>query len=1090
MPQDRTAQSFEPKITARYPIEDHPDDPLNPMILQFCYPSSETIVPTRQYEMPRVHHFVLTNDRGTKIYGTCLTMHEEYVSEDKGSWRTARPVRTDQEAEGVEVSVDQKCTLYIPKILCLLSTWSYLTAFRQYLAQLYRLASTTNVMTAPLERYIVNVCKEIPAPPPGAYEIEVSLLDTTIRFWAPPARLPIAYVALPYQVLFDCLEIDRIIYVWSALLVERKVLLLSSQYSILTVCAEIFSSFLFPLRWSHLYVPLLPRMLCPMLDAPVPYFCGISRHDWIHAQQFVSEETIVVDLDNNKVHAGAGTPPIPNLPVRKLGKLKTNVEEVVGHVFWKARGLESDYRAVMAKKKQKRNFESLQAKADSSSSSWKQRLDGLDQAFNLVYTPDSHLLESSISDQTGQTQWDRVQEAFLRFLVSVLKDYNRFLVSSEHPANSSFDSAGFVEYHKQENAAFLFELCETQQFGDFISRRLFCQNEPDMAFFDDKISEKLNRSKLKLKKADTPMLQSASVHKVLQKVQALPPSEEGLPSPKFERILKPYVYKIWPEVLDDSLLCEPRPIPRMIAAEFDRQEMLIQRLEQKDMDSEYADREGDTSSIFYKGAFDSSPEVAAFTLFFFAYCAFVGQEWQEFDQKLRELESQHRDADQAREHGGPQDIEAVLQSDSVPFDQMEADGFLSDLSLGLCSSCSDVGTTMLNKTILFCRNPEKSFSTVMRSTADQMADLQRQVVAFGGNPDLDAEIQEQEAVAVAQLDLAFEVVATMQLRQLSADSDACRSLMEACGRCGDTVRAFALMELMKKNRIAADSEILSCFVAAFAHDGVGGMVVDNTSQRGPDAYATYLEKQYHVAKGKKDPLGSLVSNDSCGYFGSEDERSTTSITQASETSSVHSSMGTWFPSEAFGATDAKKKNKMRKKRKGSSRGKLVTAALSNQLSLGRSLLDFVYPDLAIDTSFDCCPHCSMTLKEDDIVKGWTACSFSDFTTECKNCHHRFVPRFSVACSSPDFEGSQGLGTPLYCEFLSPWVLRKALHNIIKGDLGIRGILDPKWRSGSDICATLFWNFVVICQRYRLPYSFLLQGSFPNRLILPRIPANS
>jgi hypothetical protein len=165
----------------------------------------------------------------------------------------------------------------------------------------------------------------------------------------------------------------------------------------------------------------------------------------------------------------------------------------------------------------------------------------------------------------------------------------------------------------------------------------------------------------------------------------------------------------------------------------------------------------------------------------------------------------------------------------------------------------------------------------------------------------------------------------------------------------------------------------------------------------------------------------------------------------------------------------------------------VTDMLFNQLALGDSLLDFLHPDLVIDTRSDVCPQCSCALSENEIVAGWTSCAFNDYTTECPNCSHRFVPRFSITSSSPTFTGSQGPRTPLYCEFLSPWVLRKALQHVVKGDIGIRGMMKPEWRSGTDIRATIFWNLVVMCRRYRLPFSFLLQGNFQNRIILPRTP---
>jgi hypothetical protein len=266
----RDIHTFEPKVTARFPLEDHRDNPFNPMLSHFCFPGGDIIVPSKEFQMPSVHHFVLTNDKGRKVYGICLTVYEEYHPPDNTFWKSRERLhRTTVGDSGIEVSVNPHYTkLYIPKVLCILSIWPYVKAFREYLAQLYRLATSTNCMEAPIERYVLNICNEIPAPPPGAFEVHLSILDSVIRFWSPPARLPIAYVALPYEILFDCLDVDNIMHLWYCLTMERKVLLVSTQQSILTVCAEILCSLLYPMKWSHLYVPMLPQFLCPMLDAP------------------------------------------------------------------------------------------------------------------------------------------------------------------------------------------------------------------------------------------------------------------------------------------------------------------------------------------------------------------------------------------------------------------------------------------------------------------------------------------------------------------------------------------------------------------------------------------------------------------------------------------------------------------------------------------------------------------------------------------------------------------------------------------------------------------------------------------------------
>ena len=185
------------------------------------------------------------------------------------------------------------------------------------------------------------------------------------------------------------------------------------------------------------------------------------------------------------------------------------------------------------------------------------------------------------------------------------------------------------------------------------------------------------------------------------------------------------------------------------------------------------------------------------------------------------------------------------------------------------------------------------------------------------------------------------------------------------------------------------------------------------------------------------------------------------------------------------ATTGKMQRRRRRRRRSTiARTLPLTDRLVKQLTLGESLLDFLYPNLKIDTEGDSCPRCSNAMRGSDIINGWQPRSFQDVTTCCPQCQHRFVPHFSVSCSAPTFVGSQGVGTPLYCEFLSPWVLRKELGHVAGGKNGIDVILDPEWRNGAHVGATIWWNLVAQFKHYGLPFSFLLQGSFQNRLINP------
>lgn len=1118
LPETSDEHTFQAKVTARYPETDHNDHPLNPMITQFCYPVGDVVVPTKDYQMPRVHHFVLTNDRGSKVYGTCLTIYEEYHPPEGTSWRRPDHIHGDAGERDIEVTVDDKVSaLYLPRCLCILSIWPYVRAFREYLAQLYRLATSTNCMSAPIERYIMNICMEIPAPPPGAFEVQVNILDSVIRFWSPPAKLPIAYVAMPYQTLFDCLDVQNVLHLWYCLTMERKVLLVSSQYSILTVCSEILCSLLYPMKWSHLYVPLLPRFLSPILDAPVPYLCGITRENWLHVQQFISEETIVVDLDRNSLMFGEKTMPLPPVPGKKWKKLQNSLEEIAGHFFWRTRGLENEYRQFTHDKLNRWGFKKIARKKGEVR--WNERLETFDQAFNLQFTPDSENLKTDASIEKERSQWEQLQELFLRFFVALLKDYRKFLhvpdagtPLSPTPGSAdwfkwssrrSFDTQGFLAYQKPEYLPYLSELSSTQQFDDFVTKRLYSPEMPDIIFFDQSIDAKLNRSRLRLRKVETPFLQSAKAHKVLKTFLAVEPSTSDLPSEG------PYMYKNWPETFDNKLFCEPRRIPKMITAEFDRQAALVSRLRSNhspgvDENSELLD--------LYGGDYDTSPEGMAFTVFFFAYSAIIGREWQEYQVKRRKLLVSTRDAsevepevaNQRQDFHEEQDPVEVASTDPMLSNNTNA---LSDLTLGVCESCPE-GATALNNAFTYVagKSPCCDYVDKLNSQAQEAIDTISQLAYsqsgdFQQPPDtslLDsdgsfAEFEEAREVAIAQLDLAFDTLKAMQTRGLVTDPDVFKSLMEACGRCGDTKRALGLIEMMKRDGLVADKEVLSCFMAAFAHDEgeeFGSLSIKDDfikgRSRSSDAYSAFLKKKLEKMSGGST-TGTLqtASSDEESSIGLSDVLSDSgSEVSALNSPPKHTTASTLFEWLTPHKKPTTKKKRRRRRRKSSVSKETITDRLMKQLVLGESLLDFLYPGLVIDLREDTCPQCSQIMNEHDIISGWQPCEFQDFTTCCPQCRHRFVPRFSVLSTSPSFVGSQGPGTPLYCEFLSPWVLRKELHHIITGEAGIDLILDPEWRSGTGVRATLWWNLIVMFKRYQLPFSFLLQGSFSNRLISP------
>lgn len=58
----------------------------------------------------------------------------------------------------------------------------------------------------------------------------------------------------------------------------------------------------------------------------------------------------------------------------------------------------------------------------------------------------------------------------------------------------------------------------------------------------------------------------------------------------------------------------------------------------------------------------------------------------------------------------------------------------------------------------------------------------------------------------------------------------------------------------------------------------------------------------------------------------------------------------------------------------------------------------------------------------------------------------------------------GPASPLYCEYLPPWVLRKEVQTILSND-GIEALCSPSFRTSSQSSAVIFWNLIQVF-RYR------------------------
>lgn len=216
--------------------------------------------------------------------------------------------------------------VFAPKCLCLLSKYPFVEASRTWLLQLYRLScSPTRI---PLERYICNFLLEVPTPVPGRVDVQYSMLDLVLYYPCPSPHQPVLWSGgLSLEAVFECLSPKNLLRVFNAVLLEQQVLLHSTQLSLLTAVAEFLTACMWPLAYSHVFIPILPRQclyLCA--NSPVPFLLGCHTDSFRVVADQLPDTVSVVDLDLNQVYPASGVS-LPNLPERRQAKLLRAIHE-------------------------------------------------------------------------------------------------------------------------------------------------------------------------------------------------------------------------------------------------------------------------------------------------------------------------------------------------------------------------------------------------------------------------------------------------------------------------------------------------------------------------------------------------------------------------------------------------------------------------------------------------------------------------------------------------------------------------------------------------------------------------------------------
>ncbi|XP_069704600.1 DENN domain-containing protein Crag [Periplaneta americana] len=475
--------SYKPGILARYPHNDYSNFPLPSTVPMFCLPMGSSVEcwpATATQPRPVFSTFVLTvSDAAEKVYGSAVTFYER-VSEDILTAEQCRELQLN-ESSG-------KKTVNINKCICLLSHWPFFDTFEKFLLFLYEMACN-GLHTVPIERHISHFLEDVPFPSPQRPRILVQLSSTERVVLTQPEDLPLPRSGAGFRELLMNLGPDNCLMILLLALTEQKLLVHSLRPDVLTAVAEAVSMIIFPFKWQCPYIPLCPLGLAEVLHAPLPFLIGVdSRFFDLYDPP---PDVNCVDLDTNNITMCEEK---RNLTQKLLPKKP-------------ARVLRNTLEQLSQKLSQFRKSYAQNSARDAS----------IDRDFQQKRKEQCLELE--------------IQEAFLRFMATVLKGYRGYLlpitkaptIGTTDP-NSLFDLQGFLRSRDKTHNKFFTLVMKTQMFIRFIEERSFVSDmDASLAFFDE-CTEKVDSDD-----GDGRLLELDESHQSERTVFIMPPEPTGLP---------------------------------------------------------------------------------------------------------------------------------------------------------------------------------------------------------------------------------------------------------------------------------------------------------------------------------------------------------------------------------------------------------------------------------------------------------------------------------------------------------------------------------------------------------------------------------
>ena len=331
---DNNAKKGEGRVLQRFPVRDWSDDaPFIDGIQHFCQPAGWTLQEpsTTRARTPKFFVAVLTDINGTRHYAAILTFseavehdaddEEKNDDEDEAEFASITPRATTSLPRttrrllvpGVSTTVDEGAK-FAPKCLVLISRHDLPEVLRNCLGVIY----TTYIESLAdadgekirLETLVGNLLGGVRLPPPPRTSLRFSLGAGDRLNLTPPTFATVPNTGTKVATLFKQLGVRNVLTLFCAVMTELKIVFYSSSFNRLTEACTGLVALIYPMRYSHVFIPVLPSSLIEVLSSPTPYIIGVNAIHEVELDELL--DVVVVDFDGGTVHVPE------NMTVHKL----------------------------------------------------------------------------------------------------------------------------------------------------------------------------------------------------------------------------------------------------------------------------------------------------------------------------------------------------------------------------------------------------------------------------------------------------------------------------------------------------------------------------------------------------------------------------------------------------------------------------------------------------------------------------------------------------------------------------------------------------------------------------------------------------